>query len=174
MSHAIFPARTLDSFVQLNMSDNRLGVEGAKAVAPALAKSSLTSIDLSSNYLTGGHPYKEMSGVKAIARAISSSAALRSTSLLCNSMDEKTVTMLLKVKESNLAIITLCGIKADQTEASFMGWGLKPADAKLLAPELANHGTLTKADLRGNRFSDDAKAQLRESAQGREKFVLRL
>ena len=51
--------------------------------------------------------------------------------------------MLLKLKEENPTLTTLCGLKPDQSEADFRGWGLTPQDAKLLAPEILVHASLT-------------------------------
>ena len=51
--------------------------------------------------------------------------------------------MLLKLKEEEPTLTTLCGLTPGQTEADFSGWGLTPQDAKLLAPEIAVMGSLT-------------------------------
>ena len=58
--------------------------------------------------------------------------------------------MLLKVKEEKPALVTLCGLTPDQTEANFAVQGLGPPDAKLLALELAVHASLTSVDLSQN------------------------
>ena len=87
---------------------------------------------------------------KALAPAIASSSSLTSIALLGNRFDDETVSMLLKVKAEKPTLITLCGLKPDQTEASFFGQGLGPPDAKLLAPELAVHSSLTSVDLSRN------------------------
>ena len=61
--------------LQIELSHNNLGAEGAEALAPAISVSaSLTSIDLSRNSLTNYG--KDMSGVKAIADALRVSASL--------------------------------------------------------------------------------------------------
>ena len=52
--------------------------------------------------------------------------------------------MLLKLKEEKPTLTTLCGPNADQEEADFEDWGLTPQDAKLLAPEILVHGSVTK------------------------------
>ena len=83
-------------------------------------------------------------GGKAIADALRVSEALTSVNLLGNKFDDKTATMLLKVKEEKPALTTLCGLRPDQTKANFASWGLGPADAKLLAPEIGVSEALTK------------------------------
>ena len=52
--------------------------------------------------------------------------------------------------EQNGKIKTLCGIKADQTEADFSQLSLKPADAQLLAFDLKFSSALTTLNLRSN------------------------
>ena len=71
-------------------------------------------------------------------------ASLTSVSLLGNKFDDEAASLLLKVKEEKSALITLCGLKPEQTEANFSGWGLGSADVRLLAPEVAVSASLTK------------------------------
>ena len=81
-------------------------------------------------------------------RLISVSDFLTSVGLLGNKFDDETAMMLLKLKEEKPALLTLCGLQPDQTEAIFVrkpfsysqteGSGLGPADAKLLAPEIVS------------------------------------
>ena len=78
-----------------------------------------------------------------IASLIGDNAVLTSVSLLANKFDDSTVKMLLKLKEEKPALTTLCGLKSDQEEANFGAWRLTPQDAKLLAPEIAVHASLT-------------------------------
>ena len=63
-------------------------------------------------------------GAKAVADYVSVSSSLTSVSLLANTFDDATVAMLLKLKEEKPALLTLCGLKPDQTEANFVQWGL--------------------------------------------------
>ena len=60
--------------------------------------------------------------------------------------------MLLQLKEEKPNLTTLCGLKPEQSEANFCGWGLTPQDAKLLAPEILVHASLTSLDLKGNQL----------------------
>ena len=75
--------------------------------------------------------------------AIAVCASVTSVSLLANRFDDETGAMLLKLKEEKPNLITLCGLKPDQAEADFSGWGLTPQDTKLLAPEILVHASLT-------------------------------
>ena len=102
----------------------------------------LAQIDLSCNNLTDLG--RDMTGVNAIADAISVSAVLTSIMLLGNYFDDETASMLLKIKEEKPSLISLCGLALNQTEANFSRMGLDPADAKLLAPEIAVRASLTQ------------------------------
>ena len=82
-------------------------------------------------------------GAELLAPCIAGCASLTSISLLGNKFDDETASMLLKVKEEKPTLLTLCGLKPDQTLADFQGWDMGPAGAKLLAPELAVHTSLT-------------------------------
>jgi hypothetical protein len=83
-------------------------------------------------------------GAKAMAELVSVTASITSVSLLRNQFDDETVAMLLQLKEEKPNLTTLCGLKPDQTEANFWGWGLTPQDAKLLAPEILVHASVTE------------------------------
>ena len=78
-----------------------------------------------------------------MAPAIAVTASVTSVSLLANQFDDETVAMLLKLKGEKPTITTLCGLKPEQTDANFAGWGLTPQDAKLLAPEILVHASIT-------------------------------
>ena len=51
--------------------------------------------------------------------------------------------MLLQLKEEKPNLTTLCGLKPDQTEVEFHYRVLTPQDAKLLAPEILVHASIT-------------------------------
>ena len=81
--------------------------------------------------------------ITAIAEALKVTASVTSVSLLANRFDDETVAMLLKLKEEKPNLTTLCGLKPDQAEADFSHRGLTPQDAKLLAPEILVHASIT-------------------------------
>ena len=62
--------------------------------------------------------------------------------------------------EQNGKIKALCGIKPDQTEAKFPGWGLKAADAQLLAFDLKFSSPLTSLNLYYNDIGKEGAAAL--------------
>ena len=113
-------------------------------------------------------------GAKALAPALLANASLTSVTLLANKFDDATVAMLLKLKEEKPALLTLCGLKPDQTEADFEGWGLTAQDAKLLAPEILVSSSLTKVDVGYNGLGEEGKAALQKAVVGRLGFELEL
>ena len=89
-------------------------------------------------------------GVTALSEALKVTASVTSVSLLANRFDDATVAMLLKLKEEKPILTTLCGLQPDQTDANFRRWGLTPQDAKLLAPEILVHASVTSVDVLSN------------------------
>ena len=86
--------------------------------------------------------------------------------------DNETALVLLKVKKEKPALLTLCGLSPDQSEALFGGSGLWPADAKLLAPEIAVHGSLTELNVQYNNLDDDDEEALQDAVRSKEGFRL--
>jgi hypothetical protein len=76
-------------------------------------------------------------------------SARTSVNLLKNDIGEGAAAVI-AAAEQNGQIKTLCGIKADQTEANFSRWCLKPADAQLLAFDLKFSSPLKVLDLAAN------------------------
>ena len=65
----------------------------------------------------------------------------------------------MRAAEQHGKIQTLCGIKPDQKEANYGGWGLKAADAVLLAYDIKVNTPLTTLNLRLNQIGvEGAKA----------------
>ena len=81
--------------------------------------------------------------------------SVTSVTLLGNNFDDATVEMLLKLKEEKPSLITLCGLALDQTEANFKGMNLRPADARLLAPEIIVRASLTSLNLSDNNLAGE-------------------
>ena len=98
-------------------------------------QSLLAQLDLSGNHI-GGH-YEEGSyvstveGPRVIADALRTRVAPISISLLRNQIDDETVSMLLGLKQTHQALVSLCGLSADQVEASFVNYGLQLEDIKM-------------------------------------------
>ena len=83
-------------------------------------------------------------GPKAIADALRVSPSITSVSLLSNKFDAETAAMLLKVKEEHPKLKTLCGLTHQETELDFKNKSLGPADALMLAPEIAVISSITQ------------------------------
>ena len=67
--------------------------------------------------------------------------------------------------------VSLAGIKPDQAEAEFSGWGLKPADAVLLASDLSKAGvsaSLTSCNVLENSMGVPAAELLVAAVKGRD------
>ena len=142
---------------ELGFSSNKIGPDGARAIAALCAArgSSLTSLDLNYNAIgcdgakaIGTHAIiSSSSGVarrllllsRVCARpplhgaglALRTQTALTATNLLRNSLDVESANLLSSVAKRRA--ISLCGTKPEQAYASFLGQQLTPADAILLA-----------------------------------------
>ena len=84
---------------------------------------------------------------------------LTSVNLLKNDIGDGAAAVI-AAAEQNGKIKTLCGIKPDQTEADFSRWGLKPADAQLLAFDLKFSSPLTDLNLVNNSIGKEGAAAL--------------
>ena len=76
-------------------------------------------------------------------------APLTSVNLLGNDIGEAAADIV-RAAEQHGKIQTLCGIKPDQEKANFQGWGLKAADAVLLAYDIKVNAPLTDLNICGN------------------------
>jgi len=136
-------------------------LEGITAIADAIAdamriNASLTSLSMHSNKIGA------VGGV-AIADALRVNASLTSCNVLKNNLDVPAAKALVEaVKDKD---VSLCGIRPDETSTGsrFVGEGLKPPDAILLASDLSKAGvsaSLTKAGVRNNSISGEGASQL--------------
>ena len=131
------------SVTSLSLARNDLGDDGAEALSIGLKENkSIKTLDLSGRGYGDGLIGPR--GATALASAIAVIPSVTSVSLLANRFDDATVAMLLKLKEEKPTLTTLCGLQPDQTDANFRRWGLTPQDAKLLAPEILVHASITK------------------------------
>ena len=120
----------------------------------------LLQLDLAGNQLCGlnwnGEGTYTEEGIKALADAVAVNASLTSCNVLKNSMDVAAAHLLVTaVKDKD---VSLCGIKTDQTTASFSHWGLEPCDAVLLASDLSKAGvsaSLTSLVIHSNELGDE-------------------
>ena len=139
--------------LQLDLSDNGLcGLyydddgelcgtytsDGIMALSKALeVTGSLTTLNISANSIGN-------KGATAIAEALKVTGSLTEVNLLKNGIGMEAANQLAAVLPQHKTLKTLCGLKPNQTEASFSGQGLKPADAVLIAADLRVHGSLTE------------------------------
>jgi len=125
-----------------DLRQNRIGVEGAKALASALEVNRvLTSCSLAVNRIGD-------EGAKALASALEVNRVLTECNVRGNNLDTESATALAKVATKKR--VMLFGIKHDQTEADLHGQNLKPVDAILIASDLQVSRVLTKLDLSQN------------------------
>ena len=163
----------IPSITSLSLAGNLLGDDGVEAFSIGLKENrSLKTLDLSDQGF--GHRIGPR-GATALASAIAVMTSVTSVSLLANRFDDETVAMLLKLKEEKPALTTLCGLKPNQTNVDLSFKKLGPQDAKLLAPEILVHASMTRLDVRANwRFGEEDKALLRRAIAGRSGFELLL
>ena len=64
-------------------------------------------------------------------------------SLLQNEFGEQGANAIVDVAKGKAQLASLCGIKPEETERDFSGWGLTASDAVLLAFDLQKQTTLT-------------------------------
>jgi len=98
-----------------------------------------------------------VSGALVLSDLLKFSSALKSCNLLKNGLDVESATMLAKIGAEKG--IMLSGMPRYQTVADFMGQGLQPADAILIASDLRLMAVLTTLHLNGNNIgAEGAKA----------------
>ena len=67
-------------------------------------------------------------------------------SVLRNNLGEEGAKSIVQAAQTKPQLMTLCGIKPDQTEASFVGQDLNVGDAILLAFDLSRNSGLIKLE----------------------------
>ena len=139
-----------------SLSHNYLCAAGAAALAPALAANgSLTSIDLTKKVLTnyGG----DMTGIKQLAAALGVNGALTNMSLAGNELKEEGTKAICEALEQNKTLKEL-----DLSGSDNIGGA---AGAKHVAKMLGVNGSLTVANLLGNRLDAESAKMLAEVAK---------
>jgi Ran GTPase-activating protein (RanGAP) involved in mRNA processing and transport len=167
----------------LNLSQNKLDAEDARALAPALMKTTaLENCSLLKNsigddgakliaealkvnaVLTSLHLYRNSisaEGAIAIAEALKVNAVLKNCNLLKNSLDVESATMLAKIGTEKG--IMLSGMERDQTEADLDSQGLQPADAILIGSDLKFMAVVTTLYLSCNNIGFEGAIAIAEA-----------
>ena len=166
-----------------SVADNRLGPEGAKILADMLSVStSMTSLNLASTELTKGNLKKgatekygsyggyeasayetSMTGVKAIADALSVSSSMKKLIIFKNRLGDEGIRIITSAVEGKE--ISLCGAEPEQTDLDLSGQHLGPEDAKIIAWELTTgfvSSSMTFLDLSSNALTKGKKKEERE------------
>ena len=149
--------------MQVDLSDNYLGPEGAKALASGIRDNgSVTSADVGYNSigkeaalnLISIFKQKQMvsvglakcdlgpEGAGAVAELIRDSPSLTAVNVLRNSLDVESANMLAEVAKTKG--ISLCGIETDATTADLSDQRLGPTDAILVASDLTVRSSMTE------------------------------
>ena len=158
--------------VALLLQDNRIGPNGIIDLAAALRESSVTTLNLQNNNLTGSDA-RDLAGVHAIAEMLAISRRVESLNLRANRLGvkglEEIATMLrsnASLTELNLEDNEVCGL--DQFgEGQYDVHGIA-----LLAASVDAHSALKSLSLLGNRVEDDAKGILSKTARAQAKQVV--
>jgi len=99
--------------------------------------------------------------VRRVLVAMMKTTELKNCSLLKNSIDIESATMLAKMGTENG--IMLSGMKRDQTEAKFDSQNLQPADAILIGSDLKFMAVVTALFLRSNNIGDEGAKAIAEA-----------
>jgi Ran GTPase-activating protein (RanGAP) involved in mRNA processing and transport len=92
---------------------------------------------------------KDMSGVIKFTEDMKDMGSLSSLNILKNDIGEKQAQALIKIKHEK-KMITLCGLKGDETELNLSGNMNGAADALMLAEEIKDMGSLSCVNLLKN------------------------
>jgi len=166
------------SLTELDLRDNNLRAEGAKALAMALApaiagSASLTSCDVRSNAISG-------KGASQLAAAVLNNTKLekfnelpikemRADSLTTLNMTHKHIGV-----EGALVVAGLVPLMGSVTKLDLRNNKLQAEGAKALAPAIAGSSSLTKLNVMGNMLGADSKAALQDAVRNKEGFKLHI
>jgi hypothetical protein len=129
----------------LDISNNQLEADGAKIVASALGgNTALVSLNLANNNLGAD-------GAKLVAEALGENTAMASVNILKNNIGEEQMQNLIKIKKEK-GMISLCGLRQDQTEADFSNQGLGAEDAQLIAADIQDNMVLSDLNISNNKM----------------------
>jgi 23S rRNA U2552 (ribose-2'-O)-methylase RlmE/FtsJ len=113
----------------------------------ALLVTALASLSLANNNLGAD-------GAQIVAEALEEHTAMASVNLLKNNIGEEQIQNLIKIKKDK-GMISLCGLHQGQTEADFINQGLGVADARLVASDIQDMGSLSSVNLLKNNIGDE-------------------
>ena len=158
-----------------DLSSNRIGVDGIRALCDALkTNNSLESLTIQNP--DADDTKIDAAGAQLIADMLAVNRSLTSVNLLYNDIGEGAAAVAAAAEQQG-NIKTLCGIKPDQTAVDFsrkadvpgdlVGPSLNAADAVLLGFDLKFNRALTWVDLECNNIPDIGKQQLRDAVQGK-------
>ena len=111
------------SLTKILVGGNGLGDEGTTILCDALSESTVSKVEELNLYRNQIGP----DGARAIAALCAVRPSLTVVNVLRNNLDVASAEMLTAVAKEK--VISLCGIKRDQTEANFRNSGLEPCDA---------------------------------------------
>jgi Ran GTPase-activating protein (RanGAP) involved in mRNA processing and transport len=138
----------------VNLLQNRIGIDQANALAgilneyPTLKslcgnKGDETELDMSGKAMDTGD-------IIMLAAEIVGNGAISSVNLLGNAIPVEQAQDLVKIMQSKEKLITLCGLRKEETELDFSGRRLGAGDAVLIANDISDMGALTKFDISKN------------------------
>jgi hypothetical protein len=110
----------------------------------------MTELNISSNSMTYGSAWGDMSGVIALADVISDMGAILSANLLKNRIGVAQAEVLVSILKEHPTLKSLCGNKGNETELDMSGkmWGAE--DAIMLIAEIVDNGALSYLSLSKN------------------------
>ena len=125
------------SMTAIDVSYNKIDQPSARLILEAMEGKNMQSIGMADCNLG-------VEEAKILAEYTNVMASLTVANLLNNNLDKESAAMLTKVAAEKK--ISLCGIGADETSATFIGQGLGPNDSILIASDLRVRASLTSAD----------------------------
>jgi Ran GTPase-activating protein (RanGAP) involved in mRNA processing and transport len=144
------------SLTQFDISSNSICAKGGKVLAEALkGNQAITELNITDNKLgLDRRSYGDMSGVLAVANAISDMEAILSVNFLQNNIDIGQAGALASMLKGHPTLKSLCGNKGGETELDMSSKKLDASDAIMLATEIVGNGALTKLNISTNRIGE--------------------
>jgi hypothetical protein len=112
-----------------------------------------------------------MEGVTALGDAIHDNGAISSVNLLKNRLPIEQAQELVKIMQSKEKLVTLCGLRKDETELDFSGQRLGAGDAVLIANDISDMGAISSVNLLRNKIPAEQAQELVKVMQAKEKLT---